>query len=599
MKLEEIKSHLTTDQVILLDQWISASKEYYAGETIMSDATFDEMTETLLEFNIPELSSFIESGVYRADTDEIVEVDFQTQEMISLKKQKYKDKSSVVEIKAYFPRTKILWYAPKFDGASLKITWNETFDVVQSIITRGGLDITDNFKKHPNIIATREFRKRIVCGELLCPKKVFIEKYAEEYENARNFVGGLVKVQNLSQAIIADLCFEPCTDGVNALGVWWKPLTQTDLYGLERIITIYKSDQFAYLCDGIVIAYDEEGDRQVKNNYPLNMLAVKFISPRAKTEVIGFEWTNKKSGKLTPKIMIRPVLLEGSTMTCANGYNYNWLLDAHIGIGSAVEIEKSGDIIPVIAKVLTYSNVITMPECDYIREGKHLKAADPELTRQYKFILGLKNLNIDGIGDTLANQLGPVVNYTILELFNPKHKPDICANLGGGKNWQKFSEIYNIKRLPLDLLIILYQFNGVGPVLAKKIALLLLKKSTDSSNISGDVMSNVCQGEGFQRIIGGISYLRNLGISVIEPVEMSDDAISFEMTGEPGNGITKDKFTALFKEKFPNSFHTTLTKETKYLFCDDLSSNTGKVNKARKYNIKIVLYSEALKGNLN
>lgn len=606
MKIENLKQILSTDQAILLDQWIFASKEYYSGEAMMADTTFDELTETLIGFEIPELTQFIESTIYtekNGDEGEMIEVSPDTQEMVSLKKQKYKDKSSVVEIKKYFGQRNLM-YAPKFDGASLKITWNPSFQFVDSIISRGGIDVTNNFRNHPDIIKTRIFKKHIVCGELLCPKTTFNNKYSVEnggdYENARNFVGGLIKVHNIEKSIVVDLHFQPCTDGTNPLGDNWKPVTSTDLYNLEIIIALYKSDDFAYLCDGIVLAFEEPGQRQIKNNYPLNMLAIKFKANRVQTKVIGFEWTQKKKGHLTPKILIEHVKLDGSTMTCANGYNYQWLVDAHIGIGSIVEIEKSGDIIPVIAKVLTYSNHITMPIVDFTRQGKHLMAVDQEISRKYKFILGIKNLNIDGIGDTLADQIGQVVNYNILDIFNPINKPGICDSLGGGKSWQKFSQIYAIKRLPLDLLIILHQFNGVGPVLAKKIALLLLKKSTDSANISDDVMMNVCRGEGFQRIIASIKFLKNHNIAVITPVEMSDDAISFEMTtSNASTSIAKDNFIKQFKELYPNSFHTTLTKETKYLFCDDLSSNSGKINKARKYNIKIVLYSEALKGNLN
>ena len=334
MTIDEIKLQLTTDQTLMLDQWFLASKMYYTEEPILPDSVFDELEEELVNLNIPELTNFIKTTIF--NKTEMVVIDEYTQEMISLKKEKYKDRSSVVEIKKPFIGIKKqLMYAPKFDGASLKITFDSQHEYeVKQILTRGGLDITNQFKNHKDIQEQRKFKLHIICGELLCPKTVFNTKYSDEgdgeYKNARNFVGGLVKTQNIPESIKNDLRFEACTDGINPLFAgnynpsesWWTPMRSEDFYHLDEIMKKYKSDDFAYLCDGIVIAYEEEGDRRVKDNYPLNMLAVKFPAPRAKAKVIGFSWSQKKAGKLTPKVLIEDTYLEGSTCTCANGYNY-------------------------------------------------------------------------------------------------------------------------------------------------------------------------------------------------------------------------------------------------------------------------------------
>jgi len=610
----EFWDKLSEQQQEELNLYIEASKAYYTGEEpIMSDAQFDNLSDTLLEYGLKVLTHFISARLYRKDLGLITvdEVKFnETQEMISLKKEKYKDKSSVVEIKKFFfnqiKNTIQLQYAPKFDGGALKILWDLEKRIVKQILTRGGLDVTHLFKNHFDIQRTYKYNKPIICGELVIAKSTFNEKYSidgdneYEYENARNFVGSLLKQSSISQEIHDDLNFIQCTDGVNALEApeIWTDMSLNDFYRLEDIVKYYKSDSFPYLCDGIVIAYKELGQRQVENNYPLNMLAIKFPGARCRSKVIGFEWTQKKSGKLTPKVLVEPTKLEGITISCASGYNYENLLTNHIGIGSTVEIEKTGDIIPVVVKVLTYSNTITMPSCEYKREGKHLKAINLEESRKYKFILGLNILQLDGIGPTLGNQIGKVVDYDIIELFNNTHKPDICNVLGNGSNWNKFQEVYNIKNLHLDRLIHLLQFDNVGIVLSKKIALLLIKKSTDSSNIPTDVKMNVCKGDGFIKINESIVRLKQYGISIIAPVEINESTISFEMTQDPP-GMTKQEFVKKLKEKYPNSIHTALTKETKYLFCNDITVNTGKLNKARKYNVKIVTYLDAFKhGNL-
>ena len=597
-----IGSQMLADYVLKdLNRWVEASKEYYTGEAIMSDPEFDELQEKLINYNIPILTEFIQSGIYRNGT--IEEVTEYTQEMISLFKIKYKDKSSITDIKKYLIyalHSKIpLYYGPKLDGAALKIVWefSENIEHITQIQSRGGLDVTRLFMNHPNIIATKKYRKNIVCGELVIKKTIFIEQYSDEWENPRNFVGKLLKQKTIEQSIINNLNFIPCTDGINKLNdVVWKSMGIENLYNLENLIKEYKSDNFPFLCDGIVIAYDTE-TRIVKDNYPLNMVAIKFPGQRAKTTVIDFEYTQKKSGKLTPMVLLKPVELEGITITKANGYNYQNVIDNHIGIGSEVEVEKSGDIIPVVAKVLTYSKNVPMPKCEYIRSGKHLIAVNLEESRKYKFILGLKLLNIDGIGDTLSEKIGEIVKFNILDLFDTIYKPQIYQTLGGGSNWKNFSEFYNIKSLYLDQLIAILQFNGVGPVLAKKIALLITKKSNDTANMSSDIISNICRGEGFVKITDAIKYLQKINIKVNSPIEINEDTITFEMTGNPPN-MTKDDFVKKLKERFPNSIHEALKKDTKYLFCDNLTSNTSKCNKARKYNIKTILYIDALNGKI-
>jgi hypothetical protein len=91
----------------------------------------------------------------------------------------------------------------------------------------------------------------------------------------------------------------------------------------------------------------------------------------------------------------------------------------------------------------------------------------------------------------------------------------------------------------------------------------------------------------------------------LKPIEINEDAITYEMSLEEGaqityNGkpITKGQFEVILKESYPNSVHTTLTKNTKYLIVNNVNSQTGKANKARKYNVKIISFDDALNGKL-
>lgn len=602
------KDKLSDEQLSELNQYIEASESYYSSEAIMSDPQFDNLKETLLDYNIPELTEFVKKTIFR-DNVGMAEVSEYTQEMISLEKIKWENRSTVTEINKFFRLSKNGFgvkkkIGAKYDGSAIKIVrdFNSFGDKIKQILTRGGLDVTKMLCNHPDIIYTAKYRKNIICGELVIEKSIFYEKYSIEnggdFENARNFVGKLFKQKYVEPEIINDLNFVACTDGINPLdNEVWSEITDKDMYSLDEMIVKFKSDKFPYLCDGLVIAYNVE-TREVKDNYPLNMLSVKFPGSKAKTTVTDMYWTQKKTGNLTPMCLVEHVQLDGITATRASAYNFQNCIDLGIGIGSVVEIEKSGDIIPCVVRVLQKSNNIKYPKIEYTKIGKHLRAVDMEESRRYKFILGIKLLQIEGIGEVIAEQIGSVVDYQIEEIFNKTHKPDMCVKLGSGANLQKFLKIYEIKTIHLDKLIAMLQFNQVGPVIAKKIALLITNKSTDKTNIPSEVLQTVCKGKGFQKINETIKHLASNGVRVIASVEISEDTLTFEMTGDVPDGLSKDKFVEKLKEIYPNAVHTSLTKETKILFTDSLSKNGGKINKARKYNVKVVLYSDALKGKI-
>lgn len=618
-----IYNHISGQLEKDFDLWLNASIAYYDTdedeEPIMSDEEFDELTSALKL--VDDIGPWISSVIYRNGKFEQKHDDYE-QEMISLFKIKWGESSRMTDIGNFWKlsgnklseliRTKNIWYGRKYDGCSLKITHNQDGSI-KSIITRGGLDITNTFKYHPAIKELySHFGTKIVCGELMIRNSVFNKKYSVDaggnYENPRNYVGGLVKKKEISQEVLNDLTFIPCTDGIDLLidAVYehtehknsfrefvWHPLTESKLFKLDEILHDCKiREDFNY--DGIVLATNAPNhERQVKDNYPLNMVAIKFPAPRAKTEVIGFDWTQKKSGKLTPRLVVKPVKLDGSTISYTNGYNIDQVIEKGIGIGSIIEIEKSGDIIPIVKKVIKRSHDIQYPDIPYKRVGKHLIAIDEQKSIEFKFIAALRLLQIQGIGDTIAEQIGKVLNYNILEIFNQEHKPKLSAAIGSGAVWLKFCEIYNKKTLYLNELINLLQFDNVGPKISLKIAKLLMKMSTDTSNISSDVLTNVCRGKGVQRIKESMQTLKNYGIRTLKPVDVTDETITFEMSGNPPS-MTKQQFTEKLKEQYPNSIHTSLTKETKYLIVDNLNSNTSKVIKARKYNIPIYTYMDIL-----
>lgn len=589
----------------LLETWKKACAAYYGdGESIMPDVEFDALTDRLREFNDPDIDKVL-NGITNDITGETLPVNEQTV-MLSLKKVKMHEKDALQKVFRFLGFENVnkydedcCVYAPKYDGMSIKVEINDDGNVTRCL-TRGGMDVTDKLAEHPDVknLSSRFPGLKTVHGELLIKKttfKKFFDNEDSDYTSIRNCVPGILKTRDpLEIDMLLD--FVPCTDGVNPIGDHWKKITDRVTWNrVDKIFEDYSREDFPYQVDGVVVGFHEPGKQKVKDNYPLNLVALKFKTISKRTRITGVTWSQKKTGKLVPVYDIAPVELNGVTCTHANGYNYEMMVNKRCGIGAEVTIVKTGEIIPVVNEVIQGSENYMMPDVEYFIDGINLVAMDKESSRKYMFYLGLKVFQINGIGNNVANMIGSCCDYDIIELFNPVTKPKVYQVLGGGATWKKFEEFYSIKTLHLDVLIEIMQFENCGKIVSRRIAELMTKQTTNVKGINKETLKYMLQGDGMSRVKKAMSKLNEYGIKTLKPVLINESTLTFEMSNPPKSGITKDEFVKQLTKKYPNATHTTLTKNTKYLFCDDVNANTGKILKARKYNIIIMTYEEALK----
>lgn len=595
-ELSEIQSRLIVT-------YLDSIKAYYVDfDSIEFDDGYFDGLEQQLSDSLPEqLAHKLRTLIY---TEGMFRTKFESNQQLSLYKIKCKhngSRAAILEVSKFFGVVGTLspLVSPKFDGCSIKVVWDNRFEKIELIQTRGGMDITKNFIDNKSIQESKQFGKHEVFGELIIKKQTFVDKYSSEYKNARNFVGSLTKLKQLDSEVLNDLDFIVFSDGCNPIGNYWTQLLDADLFKYRA----HYAAEVPYEIDGIVISDGKKYEtRPTKDNYPLNMVAVKFPSEEAMTEITDIEWSVKKTGKITPTLVFKPVELSGSVVQRASGFNYENLVVSGLGIGATVFVTKSGEIIPYVTKVVNRSRDIKMPDIPYRIDGKHLIAEASEESDEYKFIAALRLLQLEGIGEKTAAIIGQYLNYDILEAFNTAHKPAIINVLGGFESsaYKAFRKIYEIKSIELDLLIQLLQLPGVGPKMAQKVAYRLIgMPRRDVGNVSAEVQTLFSPlGEGLAKLNQAMKKLKQFEINVTRPVMVNDDTITFEMTGNPP-GMSKSEFATRLKKIAPNSVHTSLTKNTKILFTDDINSNSSKMAKARKYNVKIMSYEEALKNGIN
>jgi NAD-dependent DNA ligase len=122
----------------------------------------------------------------------------------------------------------------------------------------------------------------------------------------------------------------------------------------------------------------------------------------AEAKVVDVIWTPSKSGYLKPRVRIEPIRLSGVTIEYASGFNGAFIETNKIGIGSIIQIIRSGDVIPHIKSVTVPSENPKMPTVPYHWTDTHvdiiLDNIEEDTTVREKNITDFfKGLEVDGL----------------------------------------------------------------------------------------------------------------------------------------------------------------------------------------------------------
>jgi NAD-dependent DNA ligase len=129
---------------------------------------------------------------------------------------------------------------------------------------------------------------------------------------------------------------------------------------------------YAYEIDGVIVADDKVYQRKPGN--PEHSFAFKMVlsDQVAEAKVVDVLWAPSKDGYLKPRVQIEPLNLGGVQITYATGFNGAFINDNKIGIGSVVELIRSGDVIPYIRKVIVPADEAKMPSVPFKWNDTHI-----------------------------------------------------------------------------------------------------------------------------------------------------------------------------------------------------------------------------------
>jgi DNA ligase (NAD+) len=402
----------------------------------------------------------------------------------------------------------------KLDGMSLALVYQDAR--LERGITRGdgtvGEDVTLNVRTVRSIplsIAKDKLKKAGIPadfetrGEMLMPLAAF-RKLNEEREkqglatfaNPRNFTAGTVR--QLEPSVTAQrrmdyFAYMLLKDGRTCLDRQSKTMDALESAGfkvnphrklaknLDEVWDFIESwedkrESLPYEIDGIVIKVDRtalQNELGFTGKAPRWAIAYKFAAHGAVTQIENIVPQVGRTGKLTPVAWLKPVPIGGTTVSRASLHNMDFIEELGVRIGDWVEVERGGDVIPKVVKVVEDKDhprghqAFKMPEHCPVCGGNVVRTpgeADhrcvnancpAKLQGTILHFASRHVMNIDGLGDALVNQLaerGLVKN--VADLYKLTKAELLTLDRMGDKSAENvLGEIEASKKLPLERVI--------------------------------------------------------------------------------------------------------------------------------------------------
>ena len=354
----------------------------------------------------------------------------------------------------------------KFDGASIRLRYVNGKLVLGA--TRGnglqGDDITRNLKTVRDIPLTLSgnFHEIVeVRGEAFMEKNAFVrlnhrreENGLSVFANPRNSTAGSLKMQDpkaVAQRPIRffafDLIFEDEESELTQrnknelLKEYGLPYNEhskvcENIKDVLDVIRVFGSlrHTLPYETDGVVIKVNQSSlhaQLGATTKFPRWAIAYKFEAEQAHTVLNDISLQVGRLGTITPVAELEPVLLAGTTVKRASLHNEEEIHRKDIRIGDTVSVEKAGEIIPQVVRVMDIHRKNRSPRFEFPKDcpacrSKLIKyegevawrcinpLCPPQVRIKIEHFASRDALDIEGLGESVVDQLvseGLISNY--------------------------------------------------------------------------------------------------------------------------------------------------------------------------------------------
>lgn len=384
----------------------------------------------------------------------------------------------------------------KIDGLSVSLEYENGILVRGS--TRGdgfvGEDVTQNIRMIKDIPEKLNTNDTIeIRGEVYLPRKEFdkinedlLAQNKQQLSNPRNAAAGTLR--QLDSELVRKRNLSIFVFNVQKGGNFSKhseSLDYLDKAGVKTITLRYicktkeevisaineigrKRDELEYDIDGAVVKVDnllirQEMGQTVK--VPKWAVAYKYPPEQKETKVLDIVLQVGRTGQVTPVVILEPVRVAGSIISKTTLHNFDFMKEKDIRIGDRVIIQKAGDVIPEVNKVLTEKRDGTEKEFEIPKVcpvcGEELEKAGEEVAlrctnsecpaqtyRSITHFVSRDCMDISGLGDAIVetlidkNLLKDITNiyelkfedFLSLEGFKEKSSQNLISAIEQSKN---------------------------------------------------------------------------------------------------------------------------------------------------------------------
>lgn len=542
---------------------------------------------------------------------------------------------------------------PKIDGLSMSLEYENGVFVRGA--TRGdgvtGENVTENLRTVRSLPLRIENapERLIVRGEVYMSKAVFEELNARRelkgeplLANPRNAAAG--SMRQLDPKVAASrkldiICFNmqyssnekylSHTETLDAMRSMGFPVVPYKKFNdikdcVERIRWLgeHRGD-LPYDMDGAVIKLDSLSQRAALGSTakaPRWAVAFKYPPEKKESRVLDIVVQVGRTGVLTPKVIVEPVRLAGTTVSAATLHNQDNIDRLDLRIGDTVLLQKAGEIIPEVLSVnkvkrpadaVPFSMPTVCPECGspVVRDedGVALRCTSPECPaqrlRNIAHFASREAMDIEGLGISVCESL---INSGLVkdasDLYYLEAEPVAQLDRMGDKSAKNLiAAIENSKQAGLARLLCAFGIRQVGQKAAKVLASYYgdldelmaadAEALTTIPDIGGITAGFIVNWFGNPQSQDLIHKLRAAGVSFASREEKKDDrfaGLTFVLTGTLSR-FTRDEASAII-ESFGGKASSSVSKKTAYVLAGE---NAGsKLTKAESLGIKIISEEE-------
>ena len=618
-------------------------EKLYPDENLASSPTQRVGAAPLAKFASFEHASPMLSLANAFSTEEIIDFDNRIKKMAAVEDISYvaEPKLDGLAVNLLYENGRFICGATRGDGITGE-------DVTQNLKTIAGVPLQINKSGFQPIPAFAEIRGEVYM-EIESLRKFNrrrLDEGGEPFANPRNAAAG--SLRQLDPRITArrplniffyavgrveGVKFTDHWEVLQTLQLWGFPVNPLirQAKGIRECIQYFESmgqkrETLPYEIDGVVLKVNDlslQAKLGAVSRNPRWALACKFPPMQVTTTINNIIVNVGRTGTITPVALMEPVNVGGVTVSRATLHNEDEIIKKDIRIGDTVVIQRAGDVIPEVVKVVTsqrtgsekkFKMPTKCPECnsDVIRpEGEAAYrcinlSCPAQLKEHIRHFASRGGLDIEGLGEKISAQLfdARLVGDPADLYFLTKEKLLELDRHGEKSAQNLLTSLERSKNPPLNKFIFALGIRNVGEHIAKilarefgsieKLMGATVEELTSIHEIGTEIAANIVQFFHEPKNTLVMEKFHRAGVMPQQAETAAKDSplrgISFVFTGTM-ESMPRSQAKAIV-EALGASVHSTTTRKTTYVVAG--SDPGSKLDKARSLGVTILDEKEFL-----